>query len=95
MMDVNTIFGLAGMGFTLLLIALVVVIIVALIKVWQTKVKTSKEGGYQKQIAEAIQMQREYHPTYSLFDILISLPVPVAKYVWQFGIATLSFCSFR
>ncbi|MDA3129427.1 hypothetical protein ACFPTR_03790 [Aliibacillus thermotolerans] len=58
-MQEETIYGLAGMGFAILLIALGVVMIVSLTKVWQTKIKTTKEEVYQKQAAEAIEAQKE------------------------------------
>lgn len=58
-MNEDTIFGLAGMGFALLIIAFVVVIIVSLMKVWRTKIQTAKEEVYQKLAADAIQAQEE------------------------------------
>ena len=59
MNDYTTINSLAGMAFVILLIALGVVVIVALTKVWQTKLKTAKEELYQKQAQDAIQAQQE------------------------------------
>lgn len=58
-MDTDSMFGLAGMGFALLLVALLVVIIVALMKVWQTKIQSSKEDGYQQLATESIGIQKE------------------------------------
>lgn len=55
----ETIFGLAGMGFVILIIALVVVVVVSLMKVWQTKMKTTNEEVYQNQAAEVIEIQKE------------------------------------
>ncbi len=51
--------SIAGIAFVILLIALDVVVIVALTKVWQTKIQTAKEEVYQKQALDAIQAQQE------------------------------------
>lgn len=51
--------SIAGIAFVILLIALGVVVIVALTKVWQTKIQTAKEEVYQKQALDAIQAQQE------------------------------------
>lgn len=51
--------SIAGMGFAILFIALIVVVIVALIKVWQTKVQTAKEEMYQKLAIDATEAQQE------------------------------------
>lgn len=52
-MNSETTFGLAGMGFIVLIGVLVVVIIVSLIKTWQTKIQSTKETAYQE-IAEEL-----------------------------------------
>lgn len=49
----------AGMVFVILLLSLGVIIIVSYFKVWQTKIKTVKEELYQKQAAEAIEVQKK------------------------------------
>ncbi len=58
-MKEEVIYGLAGMAFVILLFGLVVIIIVSLTKVWQTKIKTVKEELYQKQAAEALEAQKK------------------------------------
>ena len=58
-MDTDSMFGFAGMGFALLLLVLLVVIIVALTKVWQSKIQSSKEDGFQKLATESIEIQKE------------------------------------
>lgn len=58
-MNQETIFGLAGMAFVILLIALIVVVVVSLTKVWQTKIKTTKEKMYQELAAEALKAQKQ------------------------------------
>lgn len=52
-MNSETVFGLAGMAFIVLIGVLVAVIIVSLIKTWQTKIQSTKETAYQ-QIAEEL-----------------------------------------
>lgn len=58
-MNEQTMYGLAGMAFVIILIALAVVLIIGLMKVWQTKIKTTKEDVYQKQAAESLQTQKD------------------------------------
>lgn len=55
----ETYFGLAGMGFAILLVALLVVIIVQLMKVWQTKIQTKNEESYYKIATDAIEVQKK------------------------------------
>ncbi len=57
-MNEDTTFGLAGMAFAILLIALAVVLIVHWMKVWQTKIQTAKEEGYQKLATDAVELQK-------------------------------------
>ncbi|WP_200411587.1 hypothetical protein [Virgibacillus salexigens] len=57
-MDSETMFGLAGMLFVVLIIGLAVVLLVSLTKVWQTKIQTSKEEVYQNLAAEVIEVQK-------------------------------------
>jgi Na+-transporting methylmalonyl-CoA/oxaloacetate decarboxylase gamma subunit len=59
MMNTHLVTSIAGMGFAILFIALIVVVIVALIKVWQTKVQTAKEEMYQKLAIDATEAQQE------------------------------------
>lgn len=59
MMNTDLVTSIAGMGFAILFIALIVVVIVALIKVWQTKVQTAKEEMYQKLAIDATEAQQE------------------------------------
>lgn len=47
------------MGFAILFLALIVVVIVSLIKVGQTKIKSEKEAVYQKLASDAIEAQKE------------------------------------
>lgn len=58
-MNTHLVTSIAGMGFAILFIALIVVVIVALIKVWQTKVQTAKEEMYQKLAIDATEAQQE------------------------------------
>lgn len=51
--------SIAGMGFVILILALIVVVIVSLIRVWQTKVQTTKEELYQKLALDATEAQKE------------------------------------
>ncbi len=55
-MHEETIFGLAGMAFAIILIALFVV---SFTKIWQTKIKTAKEEIYQRLAADAVDAQKE------------------------------------
>ncbi|GAA0423631.1 MAG: hypothetical protein ACQEWU_17480 [Bacillota bacterium] len=57
-MDSETMYELAGMLFVVFLIGFAVVLLVSLTKVWQTRIKTSKEEVYQKLAAEAIEVQK-------------------------------------
>lgn len=59
MMNTHLVTSIAGMGFAILFIALIVVVIVALIKVWQTKVQTAKEEMYQKLAIDATEAHQE------------------------------------
>lgn len=59
MMNTHLVTSIAGMGSAILFIALIVVVIVALIKVWQTKVQTAKEEMYQKLAIDATEAQQE------------------------------------
>ena len=59
MMNEVTIHSLAGMGFVILVLALIVVVIIGLIKVWQTKIKTSQEEVYQRLAQDAITAQED------------------------------------
>lgn len=63
-MNAETLFGLAGMGFAVLISALSVVIVVYLTKVWQAKIQTDKDQQLQKikaDSAEYIKKTQEYH----------------------------------
>lgn len=59
MMNEVTVHSLAVMGFVILVLALIVVVIIGLIKVWQTKIKTSQEEVYQRLAQDAITAQED------------------------------------
>lgn len=59
MMHSHLVTSIAGMGFVILILALIVVVIVSLIRVWQTKVQTTKEELYQKLALDATEAQKE------------------------------------
>ena len=50
---------LFGMGFIILNLTLVVVIIVMLIKTWQTKIQSGKENVYQQLAKQMIELQKQ------------------------------------
>ncbi|KYG34167.1 hypothetical protein [Alkalihalobacillus trypoxylicola] len=58
MNDFN-IFGIGGMIFLLLIIALGVIVIVSSMKVWQTKLKSTNEQSYQKLSEDMIELQKQ------------------------------------
>lgn len=55
----DLIFNIAGMWFVFLLLALFVVIVISLIKVWRTKIETPKEEMYKKLAIDAAEVQKE------------------------------------
>lgn len=58
-MQEKVIFELAGMGFAILFLTLVVVVIVSLIKVAQAKVQSDKEEMYEKLARDAVEAQKD------------------------------------
>ena len=57
--NADLIINIAGMGFVFLLLALFVVIVISLIKVWRTKIETTKEEMYKKLAIDAAEVQTE------------------------------------
>lgn len=57
--NADLIINIAGMGFVFLLLALFVVIVISLIKVWRTKIETTKEEMYKKLAIDAAEVQKE------------------------------------
>ncbi len=58
-MQEKVIFELAGMGFAILFLTLVVVVIISLIKVAQAKVQSDKEEMYEKLARDAVEAQKD------------------------------------
>ncbi|MBO8164245.1 MAG: hypothetical protein H0Z34_11090 [Brevibacillus sp.] len=58
-MNTQTWMALFKMGFVILILSLAVVIIVTLIKTWQTKMQSGKEKVYQQLAEEAIELQKQ------------------------------------
>lgn len=55
----DLIFNITGMWFVFLLLALFVVIVISLIKVWRTKIETPEEEMYKKLAIDAAEVQKE------------------------------------
>lgn len=58
-MNHDTMVDLAGMAFVVLIAALIVVIIVYLIKTWQTKIQSTKDEAYQKILEDLFALQED------------------------------------